>query len=441
MDAAEGTGFWVGADFTTTLLAGDFGGIVLTHFTIASDNDSGTSRDPDQWRILGSNDGNTFTTIFTYDNDGTSPFSEGGGSVENKVLRYDGGGVDFATPDAYKMFRFEAYSTVGGALGLSELEFFGFAAIDDSVGVSEDDSAVEFNLTAPFGSEIPLSGTVEAGGGTVAWSLNDGFRYNPLSPTSPKPATGWSSNGYHAGAAEGTDAKIRYDFSAPVTLTGANEVVIDLYGRSDCCANRDDNFDVEFLDAAGAASGIVGTVTGKSIGSSFHVRVSSSEASLPVGTTIGGFRVIGHDTADSGNFFTLMEVRAAQISAKAGQSDLGSNLSIETVNTYGTKGNVTLVDQRGTVSYDPNGQFESLAQGETAIDTFTYTASGEIQNTTGATVTGRFIKIQNNGSQNRALHIGEVEVFAPGVTPGTIGSNQAIDLAYTGSCQLGPYRI
>ena len=57
---------------------------VLTHFTITSGNDAG-DRDPDQWKIQGSNDGTNWTTIFEYDDDGTSPFTD-----RSQVIRYNG---------------------------------------------------------------------------------------------------------------------------------------------------------------------------------------------------------------------------------------------------------------------------------------------------------------------------------------------------------------
>ena len=56
---------------------------VLTHFTITSGND-GAVRDPDQWEIQGSNDGSNWTTIFEYDDDGTSPFT-----ARSQVIRYN----------------------------------------------------------------------------------------------------------------------------------------------------------------------------------------------------------------------------------------------------------------------------------------------------------------------------------------------------------------
>src|SRR4029078_5635070 len=42
------------------------------------------------------------------------------------------------------------------------------------------------------------------------------------------------------------------------------------------------------------------------------------------------------------------------------------------IDTTGTLGSVTN-NHDGTFGYDPNGAFESLAAGETATDTFTYT--------------------------------------------------------------------
>ncbi|MFP1634172.1 VCBS domain-containing protein, partial [Zhengella sp. ZM62] len=60
------------------------------------------------------------------------------------------------------------------------------------------------------------------------------------------------------------------------------------------------------------------------------------------------------------------------------------------VDTTGTLGSVTN-NNDGTFGYDPNGQFEYLAEGETATDTFTYTVddgSGPVSETVTVTITG-----------------------------------------------------
>ena len=51
----------------------------------------------------------------------------------------------------------------------------------------------------------------------------------------------------------------------------------------------------------------------------------------------------------------------------------GDDLTVSSVDDDQTIGQVTLVD--GVVRYDPNGQFESLAAGQTATDSFSYTVS------------------------------------------------------------------
>jgi hypothetical protein len=113
---------WVEADFGKQHY-------VLTSFTAASSNDT-PARDSDFWRILGSNDGVNYTTIFEYNVDGVSAWTN-----RLQVNQY-AAGSDFATPAAYSIFRYESFSTVGlthntSEHALSELEFFGTAAVPE----------------------------------------------------------------------------------------------------------------------------------------------------------------------------------------------------------------------------------------------------------------------------------------------------------------------
>ncbi|PWR03764.1 hypothetical protein DKT77_04820, partial [Meridianimarinicoccus roseus] len=66
--------------------------------------------------------------------------------------------------------------------------------------------------------------------------------------------------------------------------------------------------------------------------------------------------------------------------------DTNDTLSVSAFDTTGTQGTVT-DNGNGTFGYDPNGQFESLGQGATATDTFSYTASDANGGTNTATVT------------------------------------------------------
>ena len=120
---------------------------VLTHFTITSGNDAG-DRDPDQWEIQGSNDGTNWTTIFEYDDDGTSPFT-----ARSQVIRYNGSGDDFDTPDAYSYFRYIVTSVVSGSMHqINELEFFGTESTSSSSSTTDPttDSVVVGGIDAEF---------------------------------------------------------------------------------------------------------------------------------------------------------------------------------------------------------------------------------------------------------------------------------------------------
>lgn len=103
---------WVEADFGSKRYQ-------LTSFTAASANDV-PERDSDIWQILGSNDGVHYTSIFSYNRDGVSPWNS-----RYQVIEYVAG-TDFALPAAYSIFRYQTFSVVGGsAHQLAELEFFG----------------------------------------------------------------------------------------------------------------------------------------------------------------------------------------------------------------------------------------------------------------------------------------------------------------------------
>jgi VCBS repeat-containing protein len=65
----------------------------------------------------------------------------------------------------------------------------------------------------------------------------------------------------------------------------------------------------------------------------------------------------------------------------------GDTLTVITVNTSGTVGNVTAWGVDGSFTYDPNGQFEYLPAGGSATDSFTYTVSDGRGGTDTATVT------------------------------------------------------
>ncbi len=139
---------------------------VLDSFTITSGNDV-PSRDPDVWKIQGSNDGSNWTDIYVYNNNGTSPW----GSTRLQVRLYEGGGVDYNTPSAYSYFRYYVSSIVSGSMHqINEIEFFGTAADTTAPTLSSStpadnatNVAVDANIVLNFDENVD----VESGNITI----------------------------------------------------------------------------------------------------------------------------------------------------------------------------------------------------------------------------------------------------------------------------------
>lgn len=105
---------WVEADFGSKRYT-------LTSFTASSANDE-AQRDSIAWKILGSNNGKDYTTIFSY-NGSQSLWTDRYQTIEFTA------GTDFAIPSAYSIFRYESTAVSWGDMHqLAELEFFGTEA-------------------------------------------------------------------------------------------------------------------------------------------------------------------------------------------------------------------------------------------------------------------------------------------------------------------------
>lgn len=127
----------------------------LMAFSIASAND-GSQRDPDRWRIQGSNDGVNYIDIYVYDVAGVTPFS-----ARNQVLLYRAG-TDYPPPQAYRFLRLLVESAVNEAeMQVGELEFFD--RVPGSVELS-------VSLTCPLPDAIQAAQTATAVGGCPAGS-------------------------------------------------------------------------------------------------------------------------------------------------------------------------------------------------------------------------------------------------------------------------------
>ena len=88
--------------------------VSLTHFTVTSGNDS-ADRDPTDWAIQGSDNGETYTDIYHF-TDSTVPWDD-----RNQVVKFT---LPPGAP-AYTYLRYIAYETPGSLHQLNEIEYFG----------------------------------------------------------------------------------------------------------------------------------------------------------------------------------------------------------------------------------------------------------------------------------------------------------------------------
>lgn len=145
-------------------------------------------------------------------------------------------------------------------------------------------------------------------GTNIANLLSDPFIYNPSDPTSTTPA-GLHSDGFHANEGEGVDVSLWFTFTnGPVTLGADESFTVDLWGRSNCCQNRDDDYDIE-LYSGGINGTLVASITGQGIPDPApqHNRSILGQT----GDTFDTLRILAHDSNPSGaNLFTPVELRA-----------------------------------------------------------------------------------------------------------------------------------
>ena len=115
----------------------------LTHFTVSSANDTPT-RDPTNWAIQGSNDGENFTDIFSYEGDSLWP-------LRLQVVLFEAPEDFDVQKTAYKYIRFVCYDTVANPAGayyqVGEIEYFvgPGAAVDPKASLTTTWSRVKTN--------------------------------------------------------------------------------------------------------------------------------------------------------------------------------------------------------------------------------------------------------------------------------------------------------
>ncbi len=137
-------------------------------------------------------------------------------------------------------------------------------------------------------------------GGSVERTLNDSFAYGPESPTSPLPYLIYDPGdvkGFHGDEASGIATVAYTSAGGALSLAPSEVFIVDLYGRSDCCGDRDDNFDIKLYNG----QTLVASSAGNGIDGDYHGRVTMSPAA-PFNRVV----IVGYH-----QYFTLMEIRAA----------------------------------------------------------------------------------------------------------------------------------
>ncbi len=161
---------------------------------------------------------------------------------------------------------------------------------------------------------VPLTADVanssgSAHGGNLANTVSDPFAYNPANPTSPTPSTGYSGSTHFHGA--GGNPTVHWTLD-PITFTAGSTLDFDFYGRTGCCPDRDNNYDIALL-SGGFAGSVVGEINGNNApdGGNNYLRTDLTSV-LSDGDTFDTIRIEGNNRD-----FTIAEVRLAADIAEA----------------------------------------------------------------------------------------------------------------------------
>ncbi|MEW6359822.1 MAG: Ig-like domain-containing protein [Planctomycetota bacterium] len=149
------------------------------------------------------------------------------------------------------------------------------------------------------------------------------------------------------------------------------------------------NADGSFSYDPTGASALQSLAAGESVVDTFSYTVSDDfggSDTATVSITITGVNDAPTANGDSGSTNEDSAFTTGNVLANDTDPDTSDTLAVSGLDTTGTLGLVTN-NGDGTFTYDPNGQFEDLAVGEQATDTFQYTVSDGNGGTNTATVT------------------------------------------------------
>jgi len=182
----------------------------------------------------------------------------------------------------------------------------------------------------------------------------------------------------------------------PYFVAEGGSVTLDGSGSSDIdntIVSYEWDFDYDGItftaDASGSSTAFSAAAIDGPATRTVALRTRSDNGVFALGTTtVTVANVAPTASSDSGSGFATNE-NSEFITGNVLDNDVDPGPDILTVSSFDTTGTVGLVINRGdgTFTYDPNGQFESLAPGQSANDTFTYTVSdGTASDTTTVTI-------------------------------------------------------
>ena len=163
------------------------------------------------------------------------------------------------------------------------------------------------------------------------------------------------------------------------------------------------------IAANSASSVVLANWTGARItstqGSSFTVvvQIGASSTRTSPSTEFDGYQSVNLAPSAADDTASTNKNSAVVIDVLANDSDPENDpIHVASVNTSGTLGLVTITNGGADVTYDPNGQFAGLGNGQTATDTFTYKASDGVHDSNSATVT---VTIQGSNTPPTATDV------------------------------------
>ena len=142
-------------------------------------------------------------------------------------------------------------------------------------------------------------------GGNMANTTSDPFAYDPDNPTAALPSTDWNPATHFHG--NGGNPTLYWSVDL-VTWGAGSDLQFDFYGRTNCCPDRDNNYDIALL-SGGAAGTVISEVLGNNApdaGSPANYLRTDLGAGLSPGQSFDTVRITGNN----GNF-TVAEVRLA----------------------------------------------------------------------------------------------------------------------------------